>query len=516
MTRLVTILSIGFALILATSCSDWLEIKPESEIVLEDYWQNETQVTEELSACYRAMTESDYMARVMVWGELRSDNVTSGNSVPDNMSSILTVDITSDNEYCDWSSMYEAINICNTFLYYAPEVVEQDENFTESELHSLEAEVLTLRAISYFYLIRTFKEVPWVEDASIDDTQEYAIAASPDSLILSNLIDDLTTALTYARDYFETTEYTKGRITKNAVRAVLADIYLWQEDYDNCIKMCDEILTDNQQSLELVSGEDVLTEVFYDGNSSESIFELQFDDDLQDNTTVQNFLGYSGDITGYWSFPDAIVNSTSNPFGYKVGTNEESEEDIRETDFLLMLTGAEKYYAFKYAGSVRTETSSGSYSYAYGSKTPNWIVYRLSEIYLMEAEALIEQGNYSDAMDLINVTYLRSNTELSEDDALSVSDYNSKSLMESLLLRERQREFVFEGRRWFTLMRLALRAESTAPLLSYVMKKYSGTASIQAAKMTVMNALYLPISTDELSANPELEQNPYYEVTGAE
>ena len=131
----------------------------------------------------------------------------------------------------------------------------------------------------------------------------------------------------------------------------------------------------------------------------------------------------------------------------------------------------------------------------------------------MKAEALIQIGDYTSALELINTTYLRSNPEPAGTE-LNIGNYNSKLEMENLLMRERQRELMFEGKRWFDLMRLAMRADDPSPLLKYVLKKYTGTASAQASKMSVMDALYLPIHADELKANTALRQNPYYELTG--
>lgn len=508
-----SILALAVTLITATSCTEWLDIKPDSEIVLDEFWQNESQVNQVLAACYRSMTEKDVIARMLVWGELRSDDVTFGNDVPDDMQKMLNVDISPNNSYNHWGAFYTIINNCNNFLYYAPGVVESDPNFTEPELHALEAEVLTLRALTYFYLVRTFREVPWLSDPSIDDTQDYNIAKSPESVILDQLVADLNTALIYARDKFEKEEYNKGRITKNAVRALLADIYLWQEDYEKCIQTCDALLDDTEQELMLVEGGLVLSEVFYDGNSTESIFELQFDDLTQFNWAVRDILGYWGN-SGQWSFPGVLVTGVASPFRYQAPGGTESEEDLREKDFLRQEIGGDRYFVFKYAGALRQENSTTGYSsYYYRTTTANWILYRLSDIMLMKAEALIQMERFSEALPLINTTYLRSNTD-PETVALRIEDYNSKLEMEKLLLRERQRELMFEGKRWFDLMRLARRADSPAPLLNYVLKKYTGTASVQASKMSVMDALYLPIHTDELKANSALVQNPFYELEG--
>lgn len=517
MKRIISILAITCILFLASGCNDWLDIRPESEVVLDDYWQNENQVEQVLAACYRSLTEADVMRRMMVWGELRSDNVTYGNDLATDLNKILNVDITPANDYCHWGSFYTVINYCNNFLHYAPGVVDLDPNFSESKLHALEAEVLTIRALTYFYLVRTFKEVPWIDQPSIDDTQEYNIPKSSEDIILEHLVEDLKTALIYARGKFDILEYDKGRITQNAVRALLADIYLWQEEYEKCVEICDQILNDTEQQLELVPGENVLEKVFYEGNSTESIFELQFDDDIMFNDAVKEFYGGSGDIFGQWSFPGVLIYGTASPFDYQTVGGVESEEDLREKDFLFYALGGDRFFVFKYAGVQRIENkTTGANIYYYRSNTANWIVYRLSQIILMKAEALIQlQTDLPEAMRLINLTYMRSNPE-APDGELLLGSYNSKLELEKLLLREQQRELMFEGKRWFELMRLARRENSPASLLSYVAKKFSGSANLQATKMSVMDALYMPIHNDELKANTALVQNPFYELTADE
>jgi len=518
MKKFISILSIAGLLIVTSGCADWLDLRPESEIVLDDFWQDESQVTQVLAACYRSITEGGVMDRMLVWGELRSDNVTYGRGMPSDMSKLLNADISADNGYCAWGSFYTVINNCNNFLFYAPGVVDLDANFTESKLHSMEAEVLTLRALMYFYLVRTFEKVPWIDQPSIDDAQDYNIPQSPEEFILDNLVNDLLTALRYSRDSYETNEYSKGRITTNAVRALLADIYLWQEEYTKCIEICDQILNDPNSELELLPGEDVIPYVFYQGNSKESIFELQFDDNQMYNWTVRNLYGGLGVVQGQWSFPGVLVTGKYSPFNFVAGSNTESKEDLREKDFLRQEAGGDTYYVFKYAGVERLEdpTTEASYYY-YRNSTSNWIVYRLSEIYLMKAEAMIQlETNTAEAVELINTIYMRSNTEEGEQ-GLIADNYTSKLKLDELYMRERQRELMFEGKRWFDLMRMARRVDSPAPLLSYVTKKSSGgTGSGNTSKLSVMDALYLPVHTDELKSNSALVQNEFYKVYGEE
>lgn len=207
-----------------------------------------------------------------------------------------------------------------------------------------------------------------------------------------------------------------------------------------------------------------------------------------------------------------MVTGSASPFRYLVGSNYESKDDLREIDFLRQI--GDKYYIFKYAGSIRTEDTDGTYTYLLRSTSANWIVYRLPEIMLMKAEALIQlETNNAEALNLINTVYLRSNPELLGV-GLSLNNYNTKYDLEKLLLRERQRELMFEGKRWYDLMRLTRRAEKSAPLISYLSQKYTGTASARLTKLADMDALYFPIHNDELKANTKLEQNEFYKLTG--
>ena len=189
-----------------------------------------------LASCYKSLTEDDVMARMIVWGELRSDNLVVGLAGIDmvkryDMYRILQGNITSTNAYASWSAFYRTINYCNTLLHYAPYVLERDENFTQADLNRVKAEALTIRALSYFYLVRSFKDVPWMSEASITDNQNYNRKQSPDSVVLKNIITDLKVSKQYLPTDYGRDDYNHGRFTQYGASALLADIYLWQNDY---------------------------------------------------------------------------------------------------------------------------------------------------------------------------------------------------------------------------------------------------------------------------------------------
>ena len=494
------------------SCNDWLVLKPQSELILDDYWQSEGQAQAVLTACYRGLTSDDVMNRMLIWGELRSDNVTVGLSTPSvDVINILAVNITPTNAYCQWASIYKVINNCNSFLHYAPGVLAKDPNFTAGELHAMESEALTIRALCYFYLVRTFKEVPWIDTPSIDDTQNYSVPKSTERVVLDHIIADLLKAQQYARTDYGTLVENKGKITANAVNSLLADVYLWDQQYSNCVDACNKVLSDPK--LTLSTSDMMYYNVFYQGNSTESIFELQFDDNVQrNNATITNYgigIGNNGILYGTLSFPVYLETGQYSPFNYTMGAGVESDKDVRYTDFIIQSSVKQAiYYIFKYIGIKRSESSGGLNSYSLRTTTPNWIVYRLSDVMLMKAEALTEldgSSNLQEALNLVNTTYTRSNPTSS---ALDSTVYNSKSVMEQLVLRERQRELLFEGKRWFDLMRLARRTNNASAVLTYVSPKIQG---VGATKMSIMDALYMPVPQSDIDINPNLKQNPFYD-----
>ena len=500
---------------LVAGCADWLDIKPENEVVLENFWQNETEAKQVLMACYRSFSESDNVRRMIIWGEARSDNVIEGTSTEEDVRKILEVDINASNNYASWASMYRTINYCNTFLHFGPEAVEKDESFFQTEYFKYKAEALTLRALAYFYLVRTFGEVPLITEPSIDDTQNYKAAKSTEREVLDTIISNLEWAEAWAPERYDKTPYPKSRITRDAVRSLLADVYLWDGRYIDCINACDRIL--DNKDLILINDEEMYRDLFYKGNSKESIFEFVYDDDVMMNSAVRTFYGWDGYQSGQLSFPNFLVQGTRSPFNFRIGSSYESESDIRLKDFVNingLLTGY--YYIFKYAGIDHYE-SNGIDLYQYTITSPSWIVYRKPDAILMKAEALVQSSDSGDvaslraAVELVNQTYLRANPEPGTD-SLKFENYTSKEKVAELVLRERQREFLFEGKRWFDLMRITRREGESTTLVNYVSPKFTLDQALQISKLSVLEALYMPISQRELDANPELEQNPYYET----
>ena len=277
------------------SCDDWFGIMPQSEMVAEDFWKDEQDVKSAVGACYRAMLEDGFMRRLVVWGELRSDNVINGLGTDTEIGYILNANLNEANSYCKWNDFYTVINYCNTVIQNAPMVRERDADFTEEDLNQYLAEAKGIRAFCYFTLARTFKDIPYMETPYVDDTQRFQVGQTPFENVLDTLIRDLKTVENVAvTEYGENTAYTRGRVTQKAIWALIADMSLWRGNYRQCVDYCNKILTTATNPLALLPADTYFNTVFgpATGNSDESIWELQFDPNTT-NGAVNTFYGSS-------------------------------------------------------------------------------------------------------------------------------------------------------------------------------------------------------------------------------
>ena len=538
---------------LFSSCSDFLDIQPMNSTVLENYWKEKADVTGTVNGCYEALASEDVLTRFGVWGELRSENVVAGTNVPNNVLEILKENLLQTNDLCNWSSVYKVINRCNIVCHYAPEVEALDPNYTANELKATIAEMKTIRALCYFYLIRTFRDVPYVTEPSIDDNQNYVVPATKFDVVLDSLINDLERVKDDAQNRYSVEKVqnksiyvpreNNSRITRWSVYALLADLYLWKGDWDNVVKYCDLVLAHKAQQykelltmdqitdmdlydgvpliLEAIKGQqnvgNAYTTIFGEGNSFESLFELYYNGSTgQENKWVSNYYGNRDNHVGRLRAAESLME------GFDTDQNQiwMSQKDCRAYE--AMENEGTSYSITKYPrerasfsltqpGNVRVSGERRS------SANSNWIFYRLSDVMLMKAEALIQregEGDWPEAFKLINNVYKRANNiapETTTGSLLYETYSTSKDKMEDLLFTERHREFLFEGKRWFDLVRMSRRDGNTDRLVSCAIRKQRQDINVIKIKLTDPNYIYFPYAKSELKVNPLLKQNPAFD-----
>lgn len=558
--ELIIIGAIGATALTLNSCSDFLEVESLNEIVLDKFWNEESDVENVSLGCYSALQSKTIIDRMMAWGEFRSDNIVAGvNTENDvNLVNMLKENISANNTFCTWGEFYDVINRCNTVIYYAPQVAERDPNYTHSEVLATKAEMSALRDLCYFYLIRAFRDVPFTTEAYLDDTQMMDLPATPFYDVLDSLIADLESVRTYAvKKYPVTNSYAQvGRITQDAIHAMLCEMYLWRKDYANAVKYADMVIdaktTEYQLYLEklgsLVGESDKMidgfplisdftsslnyygnayTEIFGNGCSTESIFELVYmdDDTYLANGAVSERYGNATDFPGLVKPSDFLGQDVSaeqySVFRDKFDTR--YYESIQEVSSSLY--GISKYtfpmISLTLSGSKIETNSMTAYSKDYCRA--NWVLYRLSDVMLLKAEALTqmvtgtEEGGLTEsdesllqeALAIVNAVNKRSYCG-STYVPFEYSAYSSKAMMENLVFEERQRELMFEGKRWFDLVRRSMRDGNTNYLVTAVIRKGADNASVVRSKLAKMDGLFWPYHEDELKVNANLVQNPAY------
>lgn len=224
-----------------TSCDDYLTVLPTSQITEEDFWNDKNDLDNVRAAAYAKMISGDVMDRMFLWGEVRSDNLKLNNLSNTGIMYLKEGVLQPTQGMFDWSSYYTGINYCNKVLEYGAKMVEdgRDPSFSQSDWNPLKAEMLALRSLYYFHLVRAYRDVPFVTE-SISTDAEAKRANTPQTKgveILDSLIKELDTpreelnGLRYvdvAAENYGSVTNNKGRFGKRSIHALMADMYLWR------------------------------------------------------------------------------------------------------------------------------------------------------------------------------------------------------------------------------------------------------------------------------------------------
>lgn len=544
----ITSVAMAFAM---SSCDDYFNVLPKDEVILENFYTEEADLMSVLYSCYSALESPECIKRMAVWGEFRSENLTVSTSSPTEITQLMDENILPTFSFSKWSDFYVVINRCNTVIHYAPIVNERDPNFTISEMRAAIAEAKAIRALSYFYLIRAFRDVPLVTEPSIDDTKSFEVPAASFDSILNFLVQDLEPVKNHAVRKFAIKDYNVTRFTRYAIYALLAELHLWNKEYEEAIENCDLVINQKIQlyeeelriqgsniDLDLYKGVPLYSEhatgrptqsgnsstkIFGTQRSFESIFELSFISNRSvENTFIYDYYSQSGSSPSNVSVTPFLYENAYMPTGNEVFKNTDCRyiASIHKIDpqySVAKYTRVSNYFN----NPTKTMTAAPTVSFSgRTNKYSNWIIYRLSDILLIKAEASLMIDKSSPAQQLeafkwVTTTYNRANNMLdTPSDTLVFSNYTDGDghAMENLILLERQREFLFEGKRWFDLVRYArLKGNNDIIVMHAIKKQKSNTAAIKV-KLSSIDAIYFPYAESELEVNSKLKQNPAYIV----
>ena len=580
--KLYNIICVAATACLFASCLDTI-ILPDDKTVDEDFWKTKEDVSAMVNSAYAAMSSNDLLGKFIVWGDFRGDefirtSTADVSTTTTALDEIAAVNMQTTNQYASWSSLYDVINRCNIVLERAEAVMLEDPNYTEGDYQVDRSQMLALRALCYFYLVRNFRDVPLITEAYMNSSQNMQVEQSSPAVVLERCIADLEEAVgsaLSAKGYTVSEWRRVGWMTDDAIRTLLADIHLWrasvlhsEADYQRCIDYCDEVIESKRSQhvrgrnevttseYPLAAAADMYYNLFYEQNAEESIFEIQ----SRSNTAVCQYYYKYKSQTGNggegWLKATNIFGNVATSTSYSVTTSISNSTLYNSADLRYYAacyipgTGDESYNVRKLISEnpvTGKNTVANRETYTYGGLNRNYNVYRLTDAMLMKAEAQVQLVDTTwtadeqaaalrQAFNLIQAVNTRAIHQENVADSMKWNTFRAmnKSQFEQLVLQERLREFCFEGRRWYDLLRYNYRHvdgvrydrtlaeqqdanEALLPnydvMLDLMTRQRGAEASGVKAKMANEAYLYMPIPNSDIIVCPLLRQNPAYKNT---
>ena len=461
---------------LATGCKKLLDQKPKDALTRDEFFKTQSDAESAIAGVYDALQAC--VTQFLYWGETRGDLVTV--TANDDSTYPYFQLIENFRPISNWTPIYTMIGRANIVIESVPGIPANDASFTQQESDAIVAEARFQRALGYFYLVRTFKDVPLVLQAPSNDDVNYRIPKSSAAIILKQIEEDLAFADKYIPVSYVRDIETRGRATKGAVNSLQADVFLWQAKYAEAAAAAKKVL-DNKVQYQLVPGDEWFS-IFSKKNTSEGIMEIQFDYTINENNNLKGLAGTFNMNTALRTIFLAEV------------------DDLRGLNRTYRESGGNQFWKYRGLTIDNIERPTND---------PNFILYRLPDVMLMRAEALAHLGfnEKTEAIALINE--VRNRVRLAPYDTI---DGNIETLLlMDIIMKERAMELAMEGKRWFDLVRVSTNDNRPEFLVNSVVNSRTvGERSLIRARIIDPRSWYLPILKDELDKNPNLVQNPFY------
>ncbi|MDJ0364656.1 RagB/SusD family nutrient uptake outer membrane protein [Hymenobacter sp. H14-R3] len=485
--KLTTGTLLGLALL--SSCGkQFLDLKPTDSITTENFYQNESDAIQAVTACYSQLSRGgQYNYALWGIGEIMSDNSTAGgggggDAVEEIQLDLFNIPPSNPMTTRLWNGSYVGIGACNLVLQKVPGIATMSEAVRKRSL----GEAQFLRAKYYFDLVRAYGDVPLIliPAASPDEAR---IARTPAAQVYEQIVLDLQAANIALDGSYSGLDLT--RATKWAATGLLAKVYLTQGNKAGAATQARSVITGSGKALWANYGDNFKVA---NENGQESLFEVQYLNGF--NEYIFDGLGFVGNE---FFAPRGQGLVPQGGYGFNVPEKEfvdGYEAGDKRRDVTIWKPG--DAYPAGSTAKVQPDFIDPTSPYGYNCKkwfvgkvntnvwdSPlNFPVLRLSEMYLILAEAV---GPTQEGLDAVNKVRTRA--------GLPNLTANTANFTQAVV-KERRYELAFEDDRWFDLKR-------TGDLTKL--------PALVAKGVKPFNSL-LPIPQSERDANPNLTQNPGY------
>ena len=475
------------------ACEKFLDEKPQSDLTKENTETQEqvsayssvSEAKSELNGVYALFKTDIYEGNAFYIGDCMSDNCyIGGDGVSEEQLDNLTVSATNSVIAKSWSQFYAIVGSATNVI---ENVKLMDSSLIDDATRAqIIADAKFARAWVLFDIVKYWGDAPMtlqlIPSITVDNIDKWYPIMYPsrtsEEEIYAQIISDLD------EDTIKNLPSKSAGAfcgTQGAAYGLLAKVYATmgkksERDYSKVVDMCDNVI---KQGYSLVPDFESLWKV--DGKfSSESIFEMYFSDAAEQHNWAYWVLlsDVSGDVVVSWRRYCTPTQDLVAKF--------DKEKDVRyKSSIYWTAVPYDTYWPAK------------NYPLAYKirQKESDIILLRLADILLLKAEALVELNKPKEALMIVND--IRNRAGLSGL-SLSLSVAEARLAVEN----ERQLELLFEGQRWWDLIRNERMEE--------VMKlAHDKNGNLRFSEIPAWRAK-LPIPQAQIDINERLTQNIGY------
>lgn len=404
-----------------TSCGDsFFDLEPASSVTIDKVYKTASDYNVAVIGCYaKLQSQVNFYTECC---EYRSDNLSLGAPTAGTQD---RYDIDHFTEKPSngilssyWANFNNNVYRCNLLLDQI-----DGANFAENLKKQYKGEAMFIRALNYFNMYRIWGGVPATKHV-VSAAEALKVARYSDEQMFDLIAGDLKEIVdnNYLPETYSSADM--GRATSGAAKALLGKVYLtfhkWTEAKD--------ILSQLIGKYQLVSP---IAQVFNvdNKNNNEIIFAVHFNKEIE------------GEGHSFW------YNLTN------------ASDDTNQTSSLLNTfpTGDARKDLITY---VQVEKNVRLMKKFYDTKSPTFktvgndqILLRYADVLLMYAEALNEI-QYDASEGSLALKYLNAVRQRAGISNLTVKQLPTQEKFRKGILVERQREFPYEGQRWFDLVRM--------------------------------------------------------------
>lgn len=443
--------------LLITSCNDdFLDRYPKGRWHQDNYIPDSTLsvgvlVEAKLAQAYATLRDYHFAFSNFGMNNYTTPDVEKGSTPSDGgeISQLKSLSYTASNPF-----IAEYYSICYKSIYYSNEalalITALDDNEPNKEIYL--AEALFLRSVMYYRLAQAFGGVSFVDKVLGQNDK------TPPRSTRDEIWQKVERDLTYAIPFLPTRQVllgskNEGRATQNAARAVLAKVYMYQENWSAAMSLTSAIISSGDNSLNTPYDE-IFTEV--NEYSDESVFEVY----CEERTSEQIFLGSQfAQIQGIRGIPNLGwgFNAPSQVLmdAYELGDPRKAasiiaDGDIVEGKKIRADASGYKFFNKKAYTKISERGMYGRPSAAQGT----WVnirVIRYADVILMYAEAACELGNTNEA--LAKLEMVRERARDGDSNVLPKITTNVINELRAKIHQERRIELAMEWERFYDLVR---------------------------------------------------------------